>query len=51
MKAGVNDYLMKPVQTEELNASVERLAKQIREEKRKKEAHRIIILSSFKFFN
>ncbi|MCI9346465.1 MAG: response regulator [Lachnospiraceae bacterium] len=40
VKAGVNDYLMKPVQTEELNASVERLAKQIREEKRKKEAHR-----------
>lgn len=40
LKAGVNDYLMKPVQTEELNASVERLAKQIREEKREKEAHR-----------
>lgn len=43
LKAGVNDYLMKPVQTEELNASVERLAKQIREEKQKKEAHRMMV--------
>lgn len=43
LKAGVNDYLMKPVQTEELNASVERLANQIREEKQKKEAHRKMV--------
>lgn len=40
LKAGVHDYLMKPVQTEELNASVERLAKQIREARQEKEAHR-----------
>lgn len=43
LKAGVHDYLMKPVQTEELNASVERLAEQVREERKEKEAHRRIL--------
>lgn len=43
LKAGVYDYLMKPVQKEELNASVERLVKQIYKERQAKESHRKMI--------
>lgn len=43
LKAGVCDYLMKPIQTEELNASVERAARKILEEKERQESHRKIL--------
>ncbi|MBE5852761.1 MAG: response regulator [Lachnospiraceae bacterium] len=43
LKAGVYDYLMKPVQKEELNASVERLVQQIYKERQVKESHRKMV--------
>lgn len=43
LKAGVYDYLMKPVQKEELNASVEKLVKQICKERQVKESHRKMV--------
>lgn len=44
LKAGVCDYLMKPIQTEELNTSVARAARKIREEKERQESHRRMLL-------
>lgn len=43
LKAGVCDYLMKPVQTEELNAALESVSREIRKEREQREERREIL--------
>ena len=43
LKAGVCDYLMKPVQTEELNASIENAGREIRKEREERRERREIL--------
>lgn len=43
LKAGVCDYLMKPVQTEELNAALESVSQEIRKEREQREERREIL--------
>lgn len=43
LKAGVCDYLMKPVQTEELNLAVEKIVRQIQDERKELELHQKMV--------
>lgn len=43
LKAGVCDYLMKPVQTEELNAALERVSQEIRNEREQRREQKEIL--------